>query len=173
MASTKTTAEEISVPSFPGIQIPKGLEMQNLKPDFEPIKGFLRRPTEDDPTPVTFAGILIDAIKYKNPKKPKEDAYWYSFVATQDFPNCILDDKDEGELPVEKGDRVGVSESGAIKVLSIKDDNGRLAKRGHFVQLHWTGKKVETKNGDMWEIVSAVSTHPFKGFDPSSGEVHL
>lgn len=166
--ATRKASDEAPEMNIEGIEIPQGMEMGNLRPDFEPIIGFLQRPSKDNPNPVRFAGILIEAIEFTNERKQK--AHWFVMVSTQD-QDCFALDNDEGEIPVEKGSRVGISESGAIKALAEKNSAGQLAKKGHFVILQWTGEKIATKNGDMWEVLAQVSTKPVKDFDPTSDEL--
>jgi hypothetical protein len=57
------------------------------------------------------------------------------------------------QKPVLKGDRIGISCSGAIDALR--------SKKGHFILLHWTGARKQTKKRrPMWEVIAKVSKDP-------------
>lgn len=140
--------------------LPKGINLVDLAPDFVRPEGFLmvprlnKRTGEISPMTTTFVGILHDIIPWKDNRG--KERLWFACEATADIPGAMLTGKDEQKKdfvkPVTKGSRVGISGSGAI--LALK------SKKGHFVALHWTGNKVPTKNGDMWEVKAKVSDKP-------------
>jgi hypothetical protein len=145
---------------FDSALIPSGVKLVDLAPDFVRPEGFLMVPRlnkktgEIYPMTTTFVGILHDIIPWKDNRG--KDRVWFAFEATADIAGTYLTGKDEHNKdfvkPVQKGNRVGISGSGAINALK--------AKKGHFVALHWTGNKVTVKNGDMWEIKAKVSDKP-------------
>lgn len=139
----------------------KGVELVDLTPDFIRPEGFLmvpranKRTGEIFPASTTFAGILNDVIPWKDARG--KDRVWFSCTATSTIPNMFFVGRDDDtkkpfQKPVEKGNRIGISGSGAINALK--------SKKGHFVLLHWTGAKKPTKNGDMWEVIAKVSKDP-------------
>lgn len=138
----------------------EGVELVDLTPDFIRPEGFLMVPRinkktgEIFPTSTTFAGILKDVIPWKDSRG--KERLWFSCIATSNLKNTFYtgqDDKKESFVEVvKKGDCIGISGSGAINALKTK--------KGHFVLLHWTGSKVPTKNGDMWEVIAKVSKEP-------------
>jgi hypothetical protein len=143
--------------------IPSDVELEELAPDFIRPEGFLMVPRlnpktgEISPRNTTFAGILNDIVPWiDNRGKPR---VWYSCTATADIPGSMYTGKDEKtnrefRRPIKKGERIGISGSGAINALKTK--------KGHFIYLHWTGNKVAVKNGNMWEIKAKVSKEPVK-----------
>lgn len=145
---------------FDSSLIPEGLKLVDLAPDFVRPEGFLMVPRlnkktgEIFPMTTTFAGILHDVIPWKDNRG--KERVWFACEATTAVPGTQYTGKDEQnrefKKPVQKGDRIGISGSGAINALK--------AKKGHFVLLHWTGNKVTVKNGDMWEVKAKVSDKP-------------
>jgi hypothetical protein len=138
----------------------EGVELVELTPDFIRPAGFLmvpreiKRTGEISPPEATFAGILNDIISWKDKDKER---YWFSCTATSTIPNVYYvgrDDKtkESFQKPVLKGDRIGISCSGAIDALK--------SKKGHFILLHWTGARKPTKRGSMWEVIAKVSKDP-------------
>jgi hypothetical protein len=142
--------------------LPKGVELVELQPDFVRPEGFLMVPRvnkktgEIAPMTTTFVGVLHDAIPWKDARG--KERFWFSCTATADMPDAYYTGKKEdGDFfvePVKKGTRVGISSSGAINALKTK--------KGHLVYLHWTGNKVEVKNGSMWEIKAMISKEPLE-----------
>lgn len=139
--------------------LPQGVNLVDLAPDFVRPEGFLmvprinKRTGEVFPMNATFAGILHDIIPWKDARG--KERLWFACEATADV-GATFTGKDEENRdftkPVIKGTRVGISGSGAINALK--------GKKGHFIYLRWTGNKVPTKNGDMWEIKAKVSDKP-------------
>ncbi len=137
----------------------EGIEVVDLSPDFIRPEGFLMIPRLDkktgeiSPQTATFYGILNDVIKWKD--KRGKDRFWLSCIATATVADSICvsrpdnDDEEDVIKPVEPGDCVGISGTGAIAALRTK--------KGYFVALHWTGRKIESKNGAMWEIIAQIS----------------
>lgn len=141
--------------------VPKGVEFVELQPDFVRPEGFLMVPRlnkktgEISPPTATFVGILHDAVPWKDDRG--KERFWYACTATADLPDATLTGVDENDepftRPIVKGDRVGISSSGAINALKTK--------KGHAIYLHWTGRQIKVKNGDMWEVKPAmVSKEP-------------
>jgi hypothetical protein len=139
--------------------VPEGIKLVDLAPDFVRPEGFLMVPRlnkktgEISPMTTTFAGILHDVIPWKDNRG--KERLWFAFEATVGTGAQYTgrDEKNkEFKKPVQKGDRIGISGSGAINALK--------GKRGHFVLLHWTGNKITVKNGDMWEVKAKVSDKP-------------
>jgi len=138
----------------------KGIELVDLTPDFVRPEGFLmvprlnKRTGEVFPPTTTFAGILNDVIPWKDNRG--KERVWFSCTATAAVPGTRFTGRKDNNEPfeddVKKGDRIGISGSGAINALK--------SKKGHFVLLHWTGAKVPTKNGEMWEVKAKVSKEP-------------
>lgn len=138
----------------------KGVELVDLTPDFVRPEGFLMVPRmnkktgEIFPSKTTFAGILKDVIPWKDNRG--KERVWFSCIATATIDGTHYTGRDDDNKPfverVEKGNCIGISGSGAINALK--------SKKGHFVLLHWTGAKVPTKNGDMWEVIAKVSKEP-------------
>ncbi len=138
----------------------KGVELVDLTPDFVRPEGFLmvprmnRKTGEIFPKSTTFAGILKDVIPWKDNRG--KERVWFSCIATSAVEGtCYTGRDNDGKPfvePVQKGDCIGISGSGAINALKTK--------KGHFVLLHWTGSKVSVKNGDMWEVIAKVSKEP-------------
>lgn len=126
------------------------LEFEDLRRNFEPILGFLKKPHKNNVTPVDFVGILRDVVPFKDDRG--KDTEFYVFVSTSDQPKTFYVTEDDETLPVKKGDRIGVSGSGAIK--GLKD------KKNHVAILHYTGEKISTKNGDMWVVDTKISKTP-------------
>lgn len=132
----------------------------DLAPDFVKPEGFLMVPRlnkktgEIMPQTATFAGILNDVIPWKDARG--KERFWMSCTAAANIPGTYYTGKNEDGTtfvnPVAKGECIGISGSGAISALK--------SKKGHFIYLHWTGNKVPTKNGDMWEILAKVSPEP-------------
>jgi hypothetical protein len=140
---------------------PEGIKLVDLQPDFVRPEGFLMVPRlnkktgEIAPMNSTFAGILHDVIHWKDSRG--KERLWFACEATSDIPGVQVAGKDsetkkEFVKPLSKGMRVGISGTGAINALK--------AKKGHFIALHWTGRKVTVKNGDMWEVKARVSEAP-------------
>ncbi len=140
--------------------VPKGVKLVDLAPDFVRPEGFLMVPRinkktgEIAPMTATFAGILHDIVPWTDNRGKAR--VWFACEATADIPGAFFTGKDENNKdftkPITKGTRIGISGSGAINALK--------AKKGHFVALHWTGKKVAVKNGDMWDVRAKVSESP-------------
>jgi len=138
----------------------EGVELVDLAPDFVRPEGFLMVPRKNDktgeifPPSTTFAGILKDVIPWTDNRK--KERLWFSFIATATLINTHYTGRDEKKQTfvksVQQGDCIGVSGSGAINALKTK--------KGHFVALHWTGAKVPTRNGEMWEVIAKVSKEP-------------
>lgn len=138
----------------------KGVELEDLAPDFVRPEGFLMVPRlnqktgEIAPKSTTFAGIVHDIVPWRDNRG--KDRVWYACTATVDLPETLYTGKDEHGKPfqraIKKGDRIGISGSGAINALKTK--------KGHFALLHWTGNKVAVKNGQMWEVKAKVSKEP-------------
>lgn len=132
----------------------------DLAPDFIRPEGFLmvprlnRKTGEIMPQTTTFAGILNDVIPWKDARGTER--LWFSCTASADIPGAYYTGKNgDGTTfvnPLQKGECVGISGSGAINALK--------SKKGHFIYLHWTGSKVPTKNGDMWEVKAKISPQP-------------
>jgi hypothetical protein len=143
-----------------GALLPEGVEFVELAPDFVRPEGFLMVPRlnkktgEVFPFNATFVGILHDVVPWIDNRG--KERVWFACEATTDLPGTNYTGKDDSdkefEKPVLKGNRIGISGSGAINALK--------AKKGHFVALHWTGRKVTVKNGDMWEVKARVSAKP-------------
>ena len=140
----------------------QGVKLVELTPDFVRPEGFLMVPRvnkktgEISPAATTFAGILEDVVPWVDNRK--KERVWFSCTATADIPGTFYTGKDEEgkpfQKPVRKGDRIGISSSGAINALR--------SKKGHFILLRWTGNKIDVKNGAMWEIIARVSEKPVK-----------
>ena len=140
--------------------MPSGIKMVDLAPDFVRPDGFLMVPRlnkktgEIFPMKTTFVGILHDIIPWKDNRG--KERVWFACEATAAVNDARYTGRDEHNKefvkPVEKGTRIGISGSGALNALK--------AKKGHFIYLHWTGNKVPTKNGDMWEVRAKVSEKP-------------
>lgn len=127
------------------------LELEDLRESFEKITGFVQRPTSEDPTPCKFAGVVGDTIKQAAKGKFKE-GFWTVMIALYDQPGAVVVDSDGEEHNIVAGMRFGVSGSGAIKGLD--------KKKGHYALIEYTGRKVPTANGDMWEATCKVSKLP-------------
>jgi hypothetical protein len=133
------------------------MEMEDLRPDFEPVKGFVVVPRFNkltmkvEPATADFAGVVTEVVNYEDDRgKPR---FFVTCVSLADQPHAAYwDGENKREVPIKKGDRVGVSGTGAISAL--KD------KKGHYAVMHWTGTKKETKNGEMWEVNTKVSKAP-------------
>jgi hypothetical protein len=145
---------------FDAALLPQGVKLVDLAPDFVRPEGFLMVPRvnkktgEIAPMTATFAGILHDIVPWTDNRGKAR--VWFACEATADIPNAFYTGKDEQDKdftkPITKGTRIGISGSGAINALK--------AKKGHFIALHWTGRKVTVKNGDMWEVKAKVSESP-------------
>jgi len=145
---------------FDSSLILQGVKLVALTPDFVRPEGFLMVPRlnkktgEIFPMTTTFAGILHDIIPWTDNRG--KERFWFAFEATAVVPGTQYTGRDEKnkefKQPVQVGNRIGISGSGAINALKTK--------KGHFVLLHWTGNKVTVKNGDMWEVKARVSDKP-------------
>ncbi|HEX6826556.1 MAG TPA: hypothetical protein VF077_09610 [Nitrospiraceae bacterium] len=145
---------------FDASLLPEGVKVVDLAPDFVRPEGFLMVPRihkktgEIAPMSTTFAGILHDVVPWVDNRG--KERVWFACEATADIPTSFLTGQDENKKdfvkPITKGIRVGISGSGAINALK--------AKKGHFILLHWTGRKVTVKNGEMWQIHAKVSEKP-------------
>lgn len=145
---------------FDAALLPQGVKLVDLAPDFVRPEGFLMVPRinkktgEIAPMTATFAGILHDIVPWTDARGKAR--VWFACEATADIPGSSYTGKDENgkdfTKPITKGTRIGISGSGAINALK--------AKKGHFVALHWTGRKVAVKNGDMWDVRAKVSESP-------------
>lgn len=145
---------------FDAALLPQGVKLVDLAPDFVSPEGFLMVPRinkktgEIAPMTATFAGIIHDIVPWTDSRGKAR--VWFACEATADVPGTYytgIDEKGKDFVkPVTKGTRIGISGSGAINALK--------AKKGHFAALHWTGLKVPTKNGDMWDIKAKVSETP-------------
>lgn len=145
---------------FDAALLPQGVKLVDLAPDFVRPEGFLMVPRinkktgEIAPMTATFAGILHDVVPWTDGRGKAR--VWFACEATADIPGGFFTGLDEQNKefvkPILKGTRIGISGSGAINALK--------AKKGHFVALHWTGRKVAVKNGDMWEVKAKVSEAP-------------
>lgn len=146
-----------------GALIPEGVELVDLAPDFVRPDGFLMVPRinkktgEIYPMTATFAGILHDVVPWIDSRG--KERVWFACEAAADIPGTNYTGQTEVDgktveftKPVLKGSRIGISGSGAINALK--------AKKGYFIALHWTGRKVTVKNGEMWEIDAKVSAKP-------------
>jgi|SRR6516162_125778 hypothetical protein len=139
-----------------------GVKLVDLAPDFVRPNGFLMVPRlnaktgEIAPKNTTFVGILNDIVPWVDNRG--KERVWYSCTATAQT-GARYTGKDEGNRQFDKvvlrGDRIGISGSGAINALKTK--------KGHFLYLHWTGNKVQVKNGNMWEVKAKVSAEPVPG----------
>jgi hypothetical protein len=153
-------AEEFQFDAALLASAPQGTKLVDLAPDFVRPEGFLMVPRinkktgEIAPMTATFAGILHDVVPWTDARGKAR--VWFACEATADIPGGFFTGKDENNKdftkPITKGTRIGISGSGAINALK--------AKKGHFVALHWTGKKVAVKNGDMWDVKAKVSESP-------------
>lgn len=138
----------------------RGIELVDLTPDFVRPEGFLMVPRLNNktgeifPPSTTFAGILNDVVPWVDNRK--KERVWFSCTATAEIPGVHYTGRDDAGKafvkPLLKGDRVGISGSGAINALKTK--------KGHFVLLHWTGAKIMVKNGPMWQVIAKVSKEP-------------
>jgi hypothetical protein len=145
---------------FDAALLPTGVKLVDLAPDFVRPEGFLMVPRinkktgEIAPMTTTFAGILHDIVPWVDDRGKQR--VWFACEATADIPGSSYTGRDEKNKdftkPITKGTRIGISGSGAINALK--------AKKGHFIALHWTGRKVNVKNGDMWEVKARVSEKP-------------
>jgi hypothetical protein len=145
---------------FDAALLPQGVKLVDLAPDFVRPEGFLMVPRinkktgEIAPMTATFAGILHDVVPWTDNRGKQR--VWFACEATADIPGGFYTGVDENEKeftkPITKGTRIGISGSGAINALK--------AKKGHFIALHWTGRKVAVKNGDMREVKAKVSESP-------------
>ncbi len=157
LAETDVDDEEFE---FDASLMLKGVELVDLAPDFISPAGFLMVPRINNktgeifPKNTTFAGILKDVVPWKDNRG--KERVWFSCVATTAIPGVQYTGRDEDKKtfvkPVQQGDCIGISGSGAINALK--------SKKGHFVLLHWTGAKKPTKNGAMWEVIAKVSKEP-------------
>ena len=128
-----------------------GLEFEELRVPRTEIQGFLVRPHKDNTKPVKFVGVLRDEVTYKDDRG--KDQTLFMFESMTDQPEAFYTDSEsEQRHPIQKGTMVGISASGAIKAL--------VGKKNHVAILEYTGKKIPTKNGDMWEINAKVSKTP-------------
>lgn len=137
----------------------EGTELVDLAPDFIRPEGFLMVPRlnkktgEIFPKSTTFAGILKDVISWKDGDKER---FWFSCIATATIAGTQYTGRNEDKKPfmkpVQKGDCIGISCSGAINALQ--------KKKGHFVLLHWTGAQKPMKKGQMWEVIAKISKDP-------------
>lgn len=141
--------------------LPEGVKFVELTPDFVRPEGFLMVPRinkktgEVFPMTSTFVGILHDIVPWTDNRGKAR--VWFACEATAEVPGVNLtgqdvESKKDFIKPVLKGTRVGISGSGAINALKTK--------KGHFIALHWTGRKVSVKNGEMWEVQAQVSEEP-------------
>lgn len=145
---------------FDAALLPQGVKLVDLAPDFVRPDGFLMVPRinkktgEISPMTATFAGILHDVVPWTDNRGKQR--VWFACEAGADIPGGFYTGVDENEKeftkPITKGTRIGISGSGAINALK--------AKKGHYILLHWTGRKVAVKNGDMWEVKAKVSEAP-------------
>lgn len=145
---------------FDAALLPQGVKLVDLAPDFVRPEGFLMVPRinkktgEIAPMTATFAGIIHDIVPWTDNRGKAR--VWFACEATADIPGAFYTGKDENDKdfvkPITKGTRIGISGSGAINALK--------SKKGHFAALHWTGRKVTVKNGDMWEVKAKVSESP-------------
>lgn len=145
---------------FDAALLPQGVKLVDLAPDFVRPDGFLMLPRinkktgEISPMTATFAGILHDVVPWTDNRGKQR--VWFACEAGADIPGGFYTGVDENEKeftkPITKGTRIGISGSGAINALK--------AKKGHYILLHWTGRKVAVKNGDMWEVKAKVSESP-------------
>ena len=145
---------------FDASLMPTGVKLVDLAPDFVRPEGFLMVPRvhkktgEITPDTATFAGILHDVVPWVDNRG--KGRVWFACEATADIPNGFYTGKDENNKDftktITKGTRIGISGSGAINALK--------SKKGHFILLHWTGRKVSVKNGEMWEVKAKVSDVP-------------
>jgi len=143
-----------------------GFEFEDARPPMMQIDGFLRRPHKDRPEPTQYIGVLRKTVDYKD-ERGKEQ-FFLIFETLTDQPESKYETQAnettgqaEGEiLTVAKGLMLGVSGSGAIKAVREKVN--------HIVRLVYTGKKVTTKNGDMWEVDAKVSTKPYDAGAPKA-----
>ena len=145
---------------FDAALLPQGVKLVDLAPDFVRPDGFLMVPRinkktgEISPMTATFAGILHDVVPWTDNRGKQR--VWFACEAGADIPGGFYTGVDENEKeftkPITKGTRIGISGSGAINALK--------AKKGHYILLHWTGRKVAVKNGDMWEVKAKVSESP-------------
>jgi hypothetical protein len=145
---------------FDAALLPQGVKLVDLAPDFVRPEGFLMVPRinkktgEIAPMTATFAGIIHDIVPWTDNRGKAR--VWFACEATADIPGAFFTGKDENNKdfvkPITKGTRIGISGSGAINALK--------SKKGHFAALHWTGRKVTVKNGDMWEVKAKVSEAP-------------
>lgn len=132
--------------------LPEGIEFDEL--GFEPHEGFLVRPTRDEPIEVKVEGFVRDIATFKDTRDKSKERFFAVLEIVKDQPDTfILDESDPEAPPVKKpvkaGMRIGVSGSGAIAKVRDKVD--------HYVKLHYTGAKVPTPRGDMWEINAFAS----------------
>lgn len=129
-------------------------ELEDLRQDFETVVGFLVTPKKDDkdPKPTRFVGVVREHVV-------KGENSWYVLesVANQE---AQFRTKDGELLPVKRGDRIGVSDSAAIR--------GLETKIGHGAVLEFTGKLIQAKKGLMLEVKAKVGKEPVKELNPAA-----
>jgi hypothetical protein len=129
------------------------VEFEDLREQFTPIVGFVQRPTKEDPSPKAFSGIVVDWVLQPAKGRFKE-SFWLVFVADRDQEGAMILDNDGDEHAITKGMRFGVSGTGGLK--------GLKEKKGHIAKIAYSGKKIPTKNGEMWELDCKVSKKPIE-----------
>src|SRR4029077_13807865 len=126
--------------------VPFDVELEELKPSFEQIAGFVRKPSDNNPTPMRFCGVLLSVVE-------GEEKPWYVAKAFGEQHCVYTTQEDDSEHAVEPGMVVGLSHTGAL--------TGLDKKIGHYFMMTYTGKKVPLKGGrHMWECKVQVSKAP-------------
>lgn len=159
MANAKKNGREEQ--RSPSVKLPGGVTMQKLSAGLRP-EGFLVVPTDEEPKPTTFLGVLM-GMGQKPAKRPGDkDMAWGVFRAIGDQGKSFAFDKETSETTaITDGMLVGVSKKGALHGMSEK-------QIGHLFAFEYTGKKKklggkDDKRSPMWEVLCEVSEAPYNG----------
>jgi hypothetical protein len=139
----------------PNVKLPPGVPMKSLSGGTRP-QGFLVVPTQDDPKPTTFVGVLRAMGTKNDPRRPDKPMIWGVFEAVGDQESEALD-RESGELlSVTDGLLVGVSRKGALHGMSEE-------KIGYLFAFEYTGVQIPLDKGrnPMWEVFATVSEEPY------------
>jgi len=138
----------------PKVKLPPGVAMRPVAAGFRPA-GFLIVPTDEEPAPTSFVGILRSVSTRPDPKRPDKPNVWGVFEAVGEQAGQVYDRETDETLDVKPGMLVGISRKGALQSSIVDDHVGHL--------FEFTGKKIKLSGGrnPMWEALAEMSEEPY------------
>lgn len=147
----------------------RSVEMVETKPEFEEFVGFLSVPNlKGERPPCQFEGVILAYFQYEDENRRNRQMRHAVIVEATKNGATYWDRDDEVEKPIKEGMNVAVNLSGAL--YGLRPESEADEKIGHFVTFDFTGEKVDTKNGEMMNVESKISTAPVKTLEEEKAE---